>query len=227
MIIKKSPKFIIITVLSLIVLLMIIISLSFNSNYKKTNDNKIEKFNSVYYTNPVKLNNENINFEYSELEGRIQSKEYKDLESLENEINFKLLRSNYFSNNSFEVVYVKYRGISEIYQIPKLAGKEYKKNLDGINICGFLNYINEPYVKMTIIHNKDTKSVPTEYMGYYEIQEGFALSNGQEIKLIKETTLNAESTKYIIVFKHNEVVYTIEKIPTLEKAKEIADSFFR
>lgn len=208
-------------------LLIMTILVLFYVKDKKDESAKKEKFNSVYYTKPIQFNNSNINFEYSQLEGRIQSKIYNNLQSLEKQIDFKFLHSNYFSNDNFKVVYQKHSSYSEVYQIPKEVGESYGKNFDKIGISSFLNDITEPYVKITIVNVRDIKGIPTNYMGHYEVQAPFFLDNGKEIKLIKECNQLVDYERYIIVFNHNNVVYTVEYIPDIDSAKDIANSFFK
>ncbi|KMT21803.1 hypothetical protein [Clostridium cylindrosporum] len=226
-VLREKKTWIAMSLLIITVLLIMTILLLLHMKDKKDENYKKEKFNSVYYTKPVQFNNSDIDFEYSQFQGKTQSKKYNNLESLENQIGFKVLHSNYFSNDNFEVVYIKDVGFSEIYQVPKASLKSYGKDFDKIGISSFLNDITEPYVKMTIINNKDTKGIPTEYMGYYEIQDVFSLSNGKEVQLIKEYNRTGDYERYIIVFNHNNVVYTVEYIPDLDSARNIANSFFK
>ncbi|KMT22533.1 hypothetical protein [Clostridium cylindrosporum] len=206
MTIKKFPKFIIITVLSSIVLLTAIISLFFNSNNEK----------SIDITS------------YSIYSGKVKLKEYENLESLENEMNFKLLHSNYFSNNNFVVMCIRYNNYSsEIYQVPKSAIKAYKKKLDAVTIGEFLGTINEAYAEISVLDKlgKDSKLQPAQFLGEYEILKGYPLSNGQETQLVKQPGFGSRKPAYTIAFNYNQAMYAIRGIPSQKKAKEIVDSY--
>lgn len=123
MLIKKSIRF-------LILLFTIIISPIFNSDSKK----------SHYTSNSI----------YSE---NIKLKNYENLESLESEINLKLLPSNYFSNNNFKFMYIKYGLISEIYQVPKSARKDYKENIPSLEKAKEIvnSYVNKNEVYLVLM----------------------------------------------------------------------------
>lgn len=181
---------------------------------------KEEMLMDAYRTQPIQLNDGNIQYDCVEDDGILKSKWYESTKKLEEQMNFKVLYSRYFSDSNSKIVYIKDAGFLDIYRVPEKVN-----NKD--NVYAFFEKLdNRPFLKMTIITDAQEKGSPTEYLGYYRIKEPFKTESGTNVNLIEEYNEQPGNERYVIIFKNNDIVYTVENLVSIDLAKKVANSFF-
>lgn len=183
---------------------------------RASNEKRLE---DTYRTRPLSLKDSQLQYDCVDEDGLSSSKWCESQKELEEETGFTCLRSRFFSDENSKIVYVKDVGFSEVYRVPKDAVVK-------TSVYGFLEKIEtQPYLKMTVVTDAATEGVPEEYMGYYRTKEPFQTKSGLSVNLIEEYNDSAGGERYIIVFNHRNVVYTVENLESQEMAKQVADSF--
>ena len=174
----------------------------------------------TYYTQAVSFKGKISSYDIIDEDGLAKSKRYRCIQELERQINFAFLHSPYFSEQNATCIYVSSPGFSDIYQIPK---SPLKKTASG-DAYAFFNEINDqPFLCMTVRTDAKQENVPREYIGLYRVQKPFFTKSGTKVSLIEEDF----GKRYIIVFRHNDVVYTVENISSISMAEKIANSFYQ
>lgn len=183
-----------------------------------SNEKRLE---DAYRTRPLSLKDDQIQYDCADEDGFSSSKWYESEKELEEETGFTSLRSRFFTDDNSKIAYIKDAGFSEVYRVPKEA-------MAKTSVHAFLEKIEtRPYLKMTVVTAAGTEGVPEEHMGYYRIKEPFRTKIGLSVNLIEEHNDSAGGEKYIIVFDHGEVVYTVGNLESLAMAKRVANSFVK
>lgn len=183
-----------------------------------SNEKRLE---DTYRIRPLSLKDDQIQYDCADEDGFSSSKWYESEKELKEETGFTSLRSRFFTDDNSKIVYIKDAGFSEVYRVPK-------ETMVKTSVYAFLEKIEtRPYLKMTVVTAAGTEGVPEEYMGYYRIKEPFQTKSGLSVNLIEEHNDSAGGERYVIVFSHRNVVYTVGNLESLAMAKQVANSFVK
>ncbi|MEF9934956.1 MAG: hypothetical protein RR539_04440 [Clostridium sp.] len=191
-------------------------------NYNSKDFAKKRLIDSIYQVNSTNIN-QIKDYTYTELNSSIKSKIYPSINSLEEDTGLSILYPSDFK--SYEALFIKHTNIAEIYLIPKGFTSTYNKNLDVQGVTHFLSDIKEPYAYIRVLTNSDSKSIQFENLMDSEFLTPIKLSSSKTIQLIKDYSEGSPVTRYILLFNHNNLVYKINNIPSIDDAKQISSSF--
>lgn len=182
---------------------------------------KEEILKNVFNVKTVSLSEDSIVWDWIDPDGECKQKYYPTLKELEKEIRLEYLQSIYFDNDNYEVIYQKTPGDSIATLTPKNDNVENKKD----NCHKLWEEADYPQLSMTTHSDKDWEPTPNEYLGY-ALRTPIDTDSGIRMNVLESTsTDNNGNGNYIIVFKHENIIYEVDGINGIDNVKRIANSF--